>query len=41
MKRIPWESIFSFGCMVIFVAFVLAILFVVAPGVAVIAEVGR
>lgn len=41
MKRIPWDEIFTFAVALIFVAEVLALLFVVAPDVAVIAEVGR
>lgn len=39
--RIPWSDIFSFAVMVICVAEVLAILFVVAPDVAALKEVGR
>lgn len=41
MKRIPWDEIFTFAVALIFVAEVLALLFVVAPDVAVLKEVGR
>ena len=41
MKRIPWDEIFTFAVALIFVAEVLAILFVVAPGIEALKEVGR